>query len=197
MSEEEWLEWIHDPLCFEKGGEVILRYQWVDMLFKQHILPILKKNGFQLVGKPEKIMRRFLWFWRHLSLCGYYSADSLSEPEVSKSLTRPVREYFDIFFNCFNYSVFDNLADCMCASEGAFDDTYLGRRLLAELPNFLWSCIDLVNSSTFVKHEKVCAEYDEAMRQIEESEISIEELDRRRMKKNSAYDPDYVYDKHN
>ena len=40
-------------------------------------------------------------------------------------------------------------------------------------------------------------EYDEAVRQIEESEMTIEELDRRRMKKNSGYDPDYVHDKHN
>jgi hypothetical protein len=197
MSEEEWMDWIHDPLYFEKGGAMITRWAWVDMLFKKHILPIFKNKGFELSGKPEKAMRRFLWFWRHLSLCGYDSADPISGPEVSKSLTRPLREYYDIFFHCFNYSAFDNLAENMCASEGAFDDTYLGRRLLAELPNFLWSCIDLVSSLTFIKHEKVCAEYDEAIRQIEESEISIEELDRRRMKKNSGYDPDYVYDKHN
>jgi hypothetical protein len=197
MSEEEWLEWITDPLIFEKGGVLLQRRQWVEILFKEHIFPILKKNGFQLMGKPEKIIRMFLWFWRHLSLSGYDSADQLREPLASKSLTRPIREYYDIFFHKFNYSIFEYLGQEMVASVGAFDDTYLGRRLLAELPNFLWSFIDLVNSSEFVKHEKVCAEYDDAIRQIEESEMTIEELDRRRMKKNSGYDPDYVYDKHN
>ncbi len=197
MSEEEWLEWITDPLIFEKGNVLIMRHQWVEMLFREHILPILKNNGFQLLGNPEKIIRMFLWFWRHLSICGYDSADPLPEPNSPKTLTRPIREYYDIFFHKLNYSIFDHLAEELSASVGGFDDTYLGRRLLAELPNFLWSFIDLANSSEFEKHEKVCAEYDEAIRQIEESEMTIEELDRRRMKKNSGYDPDYVYDKHN
>jgi hypothetical protein len=196
MSEEEWEDWISDPLILEKGGEVLMRREWVDILFKKYVFPALKTNGFQLLGTPDKIMRRFLWFWRHLSLCEYNTSESLSEVVAPTILTRPVREYFDIFFNCFNSSYFEYLTDQLGANNGAFDDTYLGRRLLAELPYFIWSVIDLVHSTEFVKHEKICAEYDMLIRQIEESEMTIEELDRRRMKKNSGYDPDNVYDKH-
>lgn len=196
MSETEWLEWITDPLIVEKGGAVIIRSEWVEILFRQHIFPILKKNGFQLLGKSEKIIRMFLWFWRHLSLCQYDIANQLREPVPLRSLYRPISEYYDIFFYKINHSIFEYLGEELVVSDGGFDDTYLGRRLLAELPNFLWSFIDLTNSSEFMKHDKMCAEYDEVLRQIEESEMTIEELDRRRMKKNSGYDPDYVYDKH-
>jgi hypothetical protein len=197
MSEEEWEEWISDPLVLEKGGEVLLRREWVDILFEKYVFPALKTKGFQILGKPDTIMRRFLWFWRHLSKCKYNTSDPLPQPIVSESLTRPVREYFDIFFNYFNSSYFEYLTDQLGANNGGFDDTYLGRRLLAELPYFLWSFIDLGKSPEFVKHENICGEYDMAIRQIEESEMTIEEMDRRRMKKKSGYDPDYVYDKHN
>lgn len=196
MSEEEWWQWINDPLIIEKGGVIISRMLWAEILFKEHIYPALKSEGFELVGNPDKIIRKFLWFWRHLAMCGYNSAEILKEPS-SKNITRPIREYFDIFNYCFDSLYFQGLSVELEASVGAFDDTYLGRRLLAELPSFLWSNIDLTNSKEFVKHEKICTEYDEAMRQIEESEMTIEELDRRRMKKNSGYDPDYVHDKHN
>ena len=60
MSEEEWEEWISDPLVLEKGGEVLLRREWVDILFEKYIFPALKTKGFQILGKPDTIMRRFL-----------------------------------------------------------------------------------------------------------------------------------------
>jgi hypothetical protein len=196
MSEEEWWQWIYDPLVIEKGGGIVSRISWGENLFKEYIFHTLKSKGFQLVGNPDKIIRKFMWFWRHLAVSDYDKADPIHEP-VGKNITRPVKEYFDIFHNCFNSSYFNYLSDEIEASVGGFDDTYLGRRLLAELPYFLWSNIDLTNSPEFIKHEKICAEYDEAMRHLEESEMTIEELDRRRMKKSSGYDPDYVYDKHN
>lgn len=195
MSEEEWWQWINDPLIVEKGGDIISRMFWAEILFNEYVFPSLKVNGFQLIGNPDKIIRKFLWFWRHLAVCGYNTAEPLTDP-VGR-ITRPVSEYYDVFFNCFNTTYFDEVANILEASVGAFDDTYLGRRLLAELPLFLWSNIDLTNSYEFAKHEKICIEYDEAVRHMEESEMTLEEIDRRRMKKNSGYDPDYIHDKHN
>ncbi len=193
MSEEEWYEWILDPLMYERGGVIVKRCHWVERLFLEFVYPCLKQNKFQLVGKPDKIIRKFMWFWRHLAVCGYDVAEPLAEP-VAKNLSRPLREYYDIFFNIINSSIFEDLI-YISAAEGAFDDTYLGRRLLAELPNFLWSNLDLVNSQAFIEHENTMAEIEEGYRQLEEGDMTLEELDRRRMK-NKGHDPDYVYDKH-
>ena len=193
MSELIWREWIFEPLFYERGGAVVSRLHWVETLFLEYMLPLLKQNKFQFIMKPDKIIRSFLWFWRHLYVCGYDKSDPIAEPAGS---IRPLHEYKDIFNHILNYSVFEHLPEHMAASGGAFDDTYLGRRLLAELPNFMWSYIDVANSDVFIKHDRVYAEIEEAYKQLEEGDMSLEELDRRRMMKNKGYDLDYVYDKH-
>lgn len=193
MSEEEWFTWISDLLIYERDGAYVTRAKWAEHLFMEFIFPFLKRNKFQLAENPDKIIRKFLWFWRHLAMCGYDLADVLPNPCTSK-VERALREYYDIFFHCLDSSVFDDLTE-LSAGEGALDDSYLGRRLLAELPCFLWSNIDLSNSKAFITHDNEMAKIEEAYKQLEEGDMSLEELDRRRMK-NKGHDPDYAYDKH-
>jgi hypothetical protein len=218
-SEFCWNQWVYGKLDW--GLEKIERGAWATELWEKSIIPLLSSKGFSLVLPKKTIIRKFLWFWKTLSENSYDTIDYINAIPIprSKSYTIPLPtpkvpikiargeehtlaalhrkklgEYRNIFDYKLDHNFWQGVFNYYEASHGAFDDTWTGRMLRADLPNFIWAYIDLRNSGTIEDYEDEQAEIEAFYKQIESSHLTLEELDK--MRKRGELDPDYVYDKH-
>jgi hypothetical protein len=219
ISEESWDHWVHSKMDWM--GDKIERWEWATDLWMECIFPNLEKFGFCLNISKHVTIRKFLWFWKAIHDNSYEAIDyvngvpyprlnsniiSLPVPKVPITLKRgeehalaalhckKLEDYRNVFEYKFTYELFEKISEFYEAGPCGFDDSWTGRTLRADLPNFIFAYMDLRQSPAIQKYEAEEAESEAYYKQIESSHLTLEELDK--MRKRGEMDPDYVYDKH-
>ncbi len=205
-SEESWVEWVRGRFYWKNS--TIDRCTWASRLWNDAIFPMLTERGFTLKPSKITIVRKFLWYWKAIEDNGIENPNlvALPVPVVPIKVARgeehtlpglhrrKLQEYRCLFDKIISYDFLNTIYKYYEAESGAFDDTWTGRMLRADLVNFIWAYIDLKESVAIQEYEENEAEIDAFYKQIESSHLTLEELDK--MKKRGEFDPDYFYDKH-
>jgi hypothetical protein len=202
-AEESWNHWVRGKVLWR--SVFLDRAMWATRLWNDGILPELKEKGFILRLPKSKIIRLFLWFWKAIDEQGYMNPNNIPLPVPIVPIKVPrgeehtlaalhrkkLSEYYSLFSQQFDY---DFWKDIFNFYEGAFDESWTGRMLSSDLPNFVWAYVDLAQSAAIEAYEEEEAEAEAYFKQIESSHLTHEELDK--MKKRGEFDPEYIYDKH-
>jgi hypothetical protein len=148
-KQDLWTQWVRQPIYIGKSLETAPRSVAIQNFVKQGLLPFVREKGYTIKGKADDIAIRLLQYMFAL----YLDEKVVFQNPWPDAFAEDIQEFDDQFDSMELERFWDTWGYLQDFQENAYAE-----KLRYTLPAFVWTQIDLENSSRVIQMEKIFQE---------------------------------------